>query len=173
MTAPRKGATAADRPTRRTPAARAATGAARTCLFRVALAGQRSVTRDIEIAATDSLAALALAITDAFGFAFDHPYGFYSGTTRSGLARLEPRYELFADMAEGESDAGSVECTSVAEAFPSLRHAMTFLFDYGDEWLFRVKLTAYGAKQAGVAYPRVIASQGDAPEQYPGMDDED
>jgi hypothetical protein len=49
---------------------------------------------------------------------------------------------------------------------------MVFLFDYGDEWLFRVELTALGRKAAKIRYPRVLAKAGPSPVQYPGTDDE-
>ena len=49
-----------------------------------------------------------------------------------------------------------------------------FLFDYGDEWRFGVKLLdAKGMLTPGAEYPRVTASRGDAPEQYPPWDDEE
>jgi hypothetical protein len=50
---------------------------------------------------------------------------------------------------------------------------MTFLFDYGDEWLFRVELVGMGQKVARARYPKILASVGQAPEQYPDMEDED
>jgi hypothetical protein len=48
-----------------------------------------------------------------------------------------------------------------------------YLFDFGDEWYFGVKLA--GTKptiDAKARYPRVSARQGTAPEQYPDLDDE-
>jgi hypothetical protein len=50
---------------------------------------------------------------------------------------------------------------------------MVFLFDYGDEWLFRVELTALGRKAGKTRYPRVLAKAGPSPVQYPGPDDEE
>ena len=35
-----------------------------------------------------------------------------------------------------ESDAKSVKKTKIAKAFPKTGGVMTFLFDYGDDWLF-------------------------------------
>jgi hypothetical protein len=49
-----------------------------------------------------------------------------------------------------------------------------FLFDYGDEWHFGVKLVrTCDAVEPGVRYPRVVASHGEAPPQYPNLDDDD
>jgi hypothetical protein len=138
-----------------------------TLIFRVALEGQRSIYRDIEIEAAKSLYQLARAINDAFGFAFDHAFGFYSGLTPAAMTRKRLYFELFADMGESETGALSVKRTKVAQAFPRPRHTMLFLFDYGDEWHFRVTLQKAGQKIAKTRYPRVVASEGEAPEQYP------
>ncbi len=67
----------------------------------------------------------------------------------------------------------SVRKTKIGHAFPEIGRAMIFLFDYGDEWLFRVELTALGHKTAKTRYPRVLAKAGPSPEQYADPDDED
>ncbi len=140
---------------------------ASTHIFRVSPMGAAKVYRDIEIASSASLHDLAEAIVAAFDFDFDHAFGFYSGKTRGTLLRSEPKYELFADMDGAESDALSVKRTTVAAAFPKLRHRMTFLFDYGDEWLFQVTLTGNGERAPKTKYPKVLAQQGASLEQYP------
>ena len=89
----------------------------------------------------------------------------------------KPKYELFADMGRDafgdKSDALSVKKTRIIDAFPKVGHAMTFLFDYGDEWLFRVEVVGLGQKVAKVRYPRVLKEGGEAPEQYPDPDEDD
>jgi hypothetical protein len=142
-----------------------------THIFRVSLMGDTKVYRDLEIASSASLRAFAQAIVKSFDFDFDHAFGFYSGKTPRTLMEEQPKYELFADMDETETDALSVERTTVAIAFPQPRHRMTFLFDYGDEWLFQVTLTGTGQKAPKTRYPKVLASQGASPKQYPGPDD--
>ena len=47
-----------------------------TRLFRASLRGR--LYRDIELPSSKSLEDLAAAIVDAFGFDFDHAFGFYS-----------------------------------------------------------------------------------------------
>ncbi len=86
--------------------------------------------------------------------------------------RGRPAYELFADMGEA-TETRSVKKTKVAEAFIEVGRAMTFLFDYGDEWLFRVELTAMGRKVAKARYPKVLAKAGPPPVQYPDPDDDE
>jgi hypothetical protein len=138
-----------------------------THIFRVSL--RPKLYRDIEIASASKLYDLAKAIVRSFAFDFDHAFGFYSKLT--GHIYDSPiKYELFADM--GEPGARSVKRTRIGEAFPAVGGQMAFLFDYGDEWLFRVKATGLGKKESGVKYPRILESLGDAPEQYPSNDDD-
>jgi hypothetical protein len=148
-----------------------------THILRVALRHEPAVYREIEVDSGRSLYRLAEAIVMAFGFDFDHAFGFYSGRTERTLMTARPKYELFADMgkdAMGEkSGALGVKKTRIADAFPKVGHAMTFLFDYGDEWLFRVEVIGLGEKVAKVRYPKVLKKAGAAPEQYPDPDEEE
>ncbi len=117
-----------------------------TLILRVALEHEASIFREIEIEASKSLYRLAEAIVKAFDFDFDHAFGFYSGLTPTKMMRTLPKYELFADMGEADPGVLGVKKTKVADAFPSVGHTMLFLFDYGDDWHFRVKLRATGTK---------------------------
>jgi hypothetical protein len=141
-----------------------------THIFRVALAPR--IHRDLEIGSGRSLYQLAEAITHAFGFDFDHAFGFYSRLS-GNILRSPVSYELFADMADSESDAGSVEQTTIADAFPKPGSKMTFLFDYGADWQFRVEALARGDGPPGRTQARVIHALGQAPEQYPSIDEEE
>jgi hypothetical protein len=144
-----------------------------TLIFRAALFVALSIYRDIEIEPSQSLYRLAEAIVAAFGFDFDHAFGFYTGLNERLMWRQHPKYELFADMGEAEPGVLGVEKTKVAQAFPAAGHTLLFLFDYGDGWHFRVKLTKSGKKLAKIKYPRVVASRGEAPEQYPDPEEYD
>ncbi len=143
-----------------------------TLIVRAALAGKPPIYRDIEIEASKSLYRLAEAINFAFDFDFDHAFGFYSGLTEATMRKARPIYELFADMGEADPGVLGVKRTKIAQAFPAIGHTMLFLFDYGDEWRFRVTLKESGKKIAKVRYPRVVATSGEAPAQYPDPDDE-
>lgn len=145
---------------------------ATTHILRVMPVGDTSISRDIEIPSGKSLYDLAAGIVSAFDFDFDHAFGFYSGLTRRTMMEKDPKYELFADMGE-KTDALGVKKTRVAEAFPKAGHKMLFLFDYGDEWLFRVEVIGLGKKVARSRYPKILASLGASPQQYPDMDDEE
>ena len=49
---------------------------------------------------------------------------------------------------------------------------MTFLYDYGDEWRFRVEVIETGQAEPGADYPRIVRRIGKAPPQYPDIVDE-
>ena len=136
--------------------------------IRVTLA--RGIYRYIEIAGSTSLYKLAEAINRAFDFAFDHAFGFYSKLT-GNYYDSPVKYELFADMGDPSEGALSVRKTSVAEAYPKDKAKLLFLFDYGDEWLFRTERLGSGPRVPKARYPRVVKSVGEAPEQYPEMEE--
>lgn len=125
--------------------------------------------RDIEVSSASTLADLAEAIIAAFGFDMDHAYGFYSKLTGK-LFDSPRRFELFADM-EGNGSR-SVKRTRVISVFQNMGSAMTFLYDYGDEWRFRVEVIETGLAQPGANYPRIVGESGKAPPQYPDIEEE-
>jgi Plasmid pRiA4b ORF-3-like protein len=137
-----------------------------THVFRVSL--EEKLYRDIEIPSRKKLYDLAEAIVAAFGFFFDHPFGFYS-LLEGHVLNSPVKYELFADLEDivPPSDAGSVERTRVSDAFKEIGDAMTFLFDYGDMWQFRIEVIARRQKEPHLKYPRVVKKIGRAPQQYP------
>ena len=126
---------------------------------------EAEVYRDIEIAGDASLYKLAEWINRAYGFDFDHAFGFYSKLS-GDYFKSPVKYELFTDMGEPTEGALSVKKTTVTEAYPRNKAKMLFLFDYGDEWLFKTERIGSGPKVAKVRYPRVVKSEGEAPEQY-------
>jgi Plasmid pRiA4b ORF-3-like protein len=48
-----------------------------------------------------------------------------------------------------------------------------YLFDYGDEWRFKVRVHAINPTAPDGEYPRVVQAVGKPPPQYPEMDEED
>jgi Plasmid pRiA4b ORF-3-like protein len=81
------------------------------------------------------------------------------------------RYELFADLEGDSGEARSVKRTKVAQAFPAVGARMQFLFDYGDDWRFRVEVIGLGEKVPKARYPKVLKAVGKAPPQYPPEDE--
>lgn len=137
-----------------------------TLIVRASL--RRRLYRDVELAGASTLAELAEAIVAAFGFDMDHAYGFYSKLTGK-LSDSPRRFELFADI-EGHSSR-SVKSTPVITAFPKVGSKMTFLYDFGDEWRFRVEVIETGSAESKIDYPRIVSRIGTAPMQYPDIED--
>ena len=141
----------------------------KTYIFKTNLFRDKKVIREIEIPEDFSLYKLAGAIIGAYGFAFDHAFGFFSAIGERYFDS-ERKYELFTDM-ENEgiepTGAGSVKKTKVAQVWKNIGDKMLFLFDYGDNWLFVVELVGFGKKGANIKYPHILKRVGKAPEQYP------
>jgi Plasmid pRiA4b ORF-3-like protein len=138
-----------------------------THLFRASLSPK--IYRELEILSAKKLYDLARAIVRFYEFDFDHAFGFY-GKLTGNFFDSPDKYELFADM--GESEAGSVKRTRIVDAFPAIGTKMLFLFDYGDEWHFRVEVIGQSQTQPSMKYPRLLKAIGTAPEQYPDPEDE-
>ncbi len=142
---------------------------AETLIFRASL--ELKICRDFEIAGSSTLYDLASAIVAAFDFDFDHAFGFYS-LLKGNILASPVRYELFADQGEAEDGVRGVKRTSVAEVFPSVGKRMSFVFDYGDEWVFQVEFVKRKPMEPRVKLPRLLVATGKAPAQYPDFDEE-
>jgi Plasmid pRiA4b ORF-3-like protein len=141
-----------------------------TITLRVSL--EPKIFRDIEISGEASLYKLAQVITKVFGFGFDHMFGFYDNLKNPYKSKTV--FELFADMGEPSVEgARGVKKSKVADAFDKDGAALAFLFDYGDEWIFKVKRTGAAESAAAKTYWKLIKSEGEAPEQYPEYEEEE
>jgi hypothetical protein len=130
-------------------------------------ASSPSVTRVIEVTPNINLYRLAAAIVAAYGFDFDHCFGFYSNIDSYFYHDSKEQYELFADLDDVEpTDALSVKHTKVQQVWCENGKKMTFLFDYGDGWRFLVELMGSAEKRPNIRYPLVIKQKGRAPKQY-------
>jgi len=135
---------------------------------------KEKVWRDIAILDSQNLYDFAESIVNAFGFDFDHCFGFFDNLKR--WTEAENKYELFADMPESRAEAPnakSVKKTKVSQIFNKKGDKMLFLFDYGDNWEFIVELKSIKEPDIKKSYPKLLESYGQAPEQYPEPEDED
>ena len=134
----------------------------------------RAVWREIEVAANQTLADLGEAIPLAFSFDDPHLWSFFL----SGQA-WDPASEYALDSQPDPFSgrraraARRVQIRDVPLPGASGKKEFLFLFDFGDEWHFGVKLVRLSPTvEPGVRYPRVVAQQGEAPPQYPELEDE-
>jgi hypothetical protein len=145
-------------------AAKPSSGANGILSFRVSLAGAKQINRLIEVRDTATLYQLAEAVTQAFGFFFDHAFGYYDNLKHH--FESNERFELFADMGDADPGVRGVKKTRATEAFAEPGKKMLFLFDYGDDWFFLIERIERAPTGKG-RFPRVVESNGEAPEQYP------
>ena len=64
--------------------------------------------------------------------------------------------------------------TALADLGLSKGKTFLYLFDYGDEWQFKVRVHAVNPNaDATLQYPRLVEEVGEAPAQYGYWDDEE
>ncbi len=153
--------------------------------FRVRILGDfyappdaRLIWREVEVAANQTMDALGWAIPQAFGFDLDHMWSFYlSGKawdTDTEYA-VSPDEDIFTGITA--KDANTTLIRDVPYPGKTGKKEFLFVYDFGDEWHFGVKLLRQNPTiEAKARYPRLVAAQGDSPEEYPYsafMEDED
>lgn len=128
------------------------------------------ILRKIQIAETKNLYNFAKTITQAFGFYFDHCFGFYDNFQR--YHDSEKAYEVFVDVGEEplSPKTKGVKKTKIQQAFKKPGEKMLFLFDYGDCWRFVVELKEIKSAEKRDLKPVILESIGEAPPQYPPYD---
>ncbi len=119
--------------------------------------------RTLELKASDSLSDLASFILSAFGWDHDHLYEFaLSGDIRDRRFTIP---EFTEGMPEEEA-AGDLSLPLGGFGIPK-GHTFVFRYDFGDDNRFRVTVVDIQEHaRPGERYPRVVASTGQAPEQY-------
>ncbi len=74
----------------------------------------------------------------------------------------------------GADMAGDVRSTTIGSLDLKVSQKFMYLFDYGDEWRFNVRVHAIDEDADPDAdYPRIVESVGEAPDQYPSWDDDE
>ncbi|RBP38116.1 pRiA4b ORF-3-like protein [Roseimicrobium gellanilyticum] len=114
-----------------------------------------------------SLYEFAEFIIKTVKFDLDHAFEFCNNL-KNPYASKE-RYTLFADIGEGEGEAGVHE-TLVSAVFRS-RKKMVFHFDFGDDWFFLITCTAVKESKGKRRFRKVVAKSGRPPVQYPDYDE--
>jgi hypothetical protein len=147
-----------------------------TYTFRVRILGGlyapldgRQIWRELELTGDQTLADLGEAIPRAFGFDDAHLWSFFLSGKPWDSATDYARSPS-PDPAGGRR-ARAADRLRIRDA-PASKEFL-FLFDYGDEWHFGVRLVRTSeAPELHVRYPRVVASHGQAPPQYPPVEDD-
>ncbi|KAF5415089.1 MAG: hypothetical protein C5S48_06960 [Candidatus Methanogaster sp.] len=126
-----------------------------TYIFRVTLA--KNLWRRIEISADDTLLDLHSSIQEAYDFDYDHLYSFFMDGRPWSRERFVSPYE---------DDGPYVDEVSIGNLGLYVGQNILYLFDYGDEWYFQVKLEEIRKEGSKPREPTIIEEEGEAPEQY-------
>jgi hypothetical protein len=127
-----------------------------------------------------SLEELAHGILNVFDFDSDHLYEF-SYKNQSGLEeRIDcPRFDLFGNSEEDyddfDDDDEELTTDKCSVSYLPLYKGMTFtfLFDFGDNWEFKIQVLQMPSPELHFDDLTVLEKKGTPPEQYPDYDEDD
>lgn len=130
------------------------------------------ISRTIQILGEQTLEDLHEAIFKAFDRFDEHLYEFLLGVgpdDRSAVYSLPADFE-FPGM-EDEM-AGDVRTTTIDSLGLEVGRAFGYRFDFGDDWLHQIDVTAIDDYSGKGKYPKITKKVGKSPPQYPAEEDE-
>ncbi|OPY59232.1 MAG: Plasmid pRiA4b ORF-3-like protein [Pelotomaculum sp. PtaU1.Bin035] len=130
-------------------------------IFKVSL--KRRAWRRIRISASNTLQHLHEAIQDAFEFYDDHLYAFFM----DGQPWSSNAYWSRGDNQPPYADKAVIGRLGFVRG-----QRFLYLFDFGDEWKFDVRVEEILDSDLPPARPLVIGKKGQSPEQYPDYEDD-
>ena len=133
--------------------------------FRATLMNVDGVRATIEVRDDQSLVDLHEGIQEAFGWLDDHLYSFWLDNRFWGDDNAEYTRPVDSDEAAHTADV------PIAELALEPGVKIAYVFDFGDDWRVRLELKRVGPADDG-DYPRVRDRVGEAPLQYPGLDED-
>ena len=116
------------------------------------------VSGTIELRAKQTLDDLHFAIQNAFRWDSDHLYNFYMSGGEDNRYAFACPYEEDRPPWTDEAIIGELGLVK--------GHSFAYLFDYGDNHVFTIKVADIRPQADPGKYPRVVEKQGEAPEQY-------
>jgi hypothetical protein len=87
--------------------------------------------------------------------------------------RLGPLWDLLLAGLQESLEPRDVRETTLESLSLERGREFLYIFDYGDEWRFRIRLHAINPDAPEGECPRIVQSVGEAPAQYGGWEDED
>jgi Plasmid pRiA4b ORF-3-like protein. len=117
----------------------------------------------IKLDAKHTLHDLHMYIQEAFQFDNDHMYSFFMDGRAWSNNKFTCPYDDEGPHAD-EVEIGELELNE--------KQSFLYLFDYGDEWRFRVDVYDIEKTEVKLLKPQIIEKKGEPPEQYPDFDDE-
>ena len=109
------------------------------------------VSRTVEVPLSIGLPALHSTIQAAMGWEDDHLYEFRFGGRGYGGDRVRPASKA-----------------KLADIVASGKQVIEYQYDFGDDWLHKLKIGKLGQAVEGVLYPRLVDGTGACPPEYSG-----
>jgi hypothetical protein len=150
--------------------------------LKVSLFYRKRIYRLIEIPGNNTLDDLHEVIFKAFERCDEHLYTFYLTRKKVKNVRLsnmnsylqyshpisfDQKFRIF-DVEENEFNAAKTKIDSMMLEPGTVFY---YLFDFGDEWWHEITVLKIGQEKEGVKYPRIVKAAGDAPSQYPEIEE--
>ena len=129
--------------------------------FRVSFG--RGCYREISCGGYCTFESLHLAIQYAFDFDNDHLYEFFLDGNRWSRQSIK---------APNCSEPPFADEILICDARLRVKQRILYLFDFGDRWMFDVKLLSINKSEDVPKHPIITKSVGESPEQYPTYDDD-
>jgi hypothetical protein len=133
--------------------------------FGANLVGWSGISRTVAVRGNQTLVDLHSVLQTAFEWDDDHLYSFWlSGRfwDHDGSEYSPPGW-----CERGQRSAR----TRLERLGLVVGRKIAYVFDFGDEWRLHLTLTKVEPADGGM-YPRILASRGEAPPQYPDYDEE-
>lgn len=130
-----------------------------TYIFKISLG--RNLWRRIEFSSDHTLHDLHRSIQSAFDFDSDHLYSFFMDNKAWSKDCFVSPFEREGDEVGPFADEAYIGKLGLNEG-----QSILYLFDYGDEWRFRVKVEQIQKEKYKPKNPHILESKGESPNQY-------
>jgi hypothetical protein len=133
------------------------------------------ISRTIQILGDQTLEELHEIIFESFEREEEHLYEFFFGKRphdRKNRVYAHPFSLEDSPFGPDPNIVGTVDETGIDDLDLRPRQTFGYLFDYGDDWVHRIKVEKIEEGVPEGDYPRITAAVGEAPPQYP-FDEED
>jgi hypothetical protein len=151
-------------------------------IFKVALAGRKSIWRKIALKGDHTLDDLHEMIFDAFDRFDEHLYSFFFPLKAGKVTPRKIYHEsveytsphtLEFDGYGEEEDKKNAAKAKIGSLKLKKKQVFYYLFDFGDEWWHEISVEDTEAKAGRGKYPRIVEKKGKSPPQYPDYDEEE
>ncbi|HMC96189.1 MAG TPA: hypothetical protein VKG92_00905 [Flavobacteriales bacterium] len=138
--------------------------------FRVLIDHPSEAFRDIEIGSEQSFLELHKAIKEAFGFIGQEMASFYVSDEEWGKGPEIPLADLGFGQ-DGDEAPALMDQVLISDHIRSTDQRFIYAYDFLHMWMFMVELIHAEDPEKGVAYPRVVMSMKEAPDEHSKEDD--